>query len=470
MRAQASILHLDLDAFFAAVEQRDKPSLRGKPVVVGGIGRRGVVSTASYEARVFGVHSAMSGGEARRLAPHAAFLGGRHEVYWQSSRIVMALLHELSPRVQALSLDEAFVDLEGTDAPTDVDGLQRFAEQVRAELTHRTLGLTASVGVASSKLMAKVASEMAKPDGVRVVVPGTEAETLAPLSVRSIPGVGPVTHERLAVLGLRTIADVQQASLPELVREIGATWGPELHALAWGRDDRPVEGHRDAKSISQETTFDFDQTDRTWLEGRIDADAAHVCRRLTKHGQFARTIQIKVRFGDFTTWTRSRTLPGATDDPHRVAQVARSLLAQVDVKRGIRLLGVGVSGFVQAAQEELFWLDANSGVETSSPPVVADPGQEGFGDGPFGRRRDAYWPGADVEHDDHGRGWVWGAGLGRVTVRFETRDAPGGPVRSFAEDDPQLHLAKPLPMDFEVADDDDDDGDAPGSKVRRQEV
>lgn len=454
MRAQASILHLDLDAFFAAVEQRDKPSLRGKPVVIGGVGRRGVVSTASYEARVFGVHSAMSGGEARRLAPNAAFLGGRFEAYWQSSRIVMALLNEVSPRVQALSLDEAFIDLEGTGAPTDVDGLRRFADELRAELTRRTLGLTASVGVGTSKLMAKVASELAKPDGVRVVVPGTEAETLAPLSVRAIPGVGPVTHERLTMLGLRTVADVQQASRSELVREVGATWGPELYELAWGRDDRPVEGHRDAKSISQETTFEFDQTDRAWLEARIDADAAHVCRRLSKHGQFARTIQIKVRFGDLTTWTRSRTLPGGTDEPHRVAQVARSLLSQVDVLRGIRLLGVGVSGFVQAAQEELFWLDGESGVETSVP---AETEPEGFGDGPFGRRRrQAYWPGADVEHDEQGRGWVWGAGLGRVTVRFETRDAPGGPVRSFAEDDPLLHLVGPLPMEFEVAVEDDD--------------
>lgn len=454
MRAQASILHLDLDAFFAAVEQRDKPSLRGKPVVVGGVGRRGVVSTASYEARVFGVHSAMSGGEARRLAPNAAFLGGRFEAYWQSSRIVMALLHEISPRVQALSLDEAFVDLQGTGAPDDVVGLQRFAEDLRAELSRRTLGLTASVGVASSKLMAKVASELAKPDGVRVVVPGTEAETLAPLSVRAIPGVGPVTHERLTLLGLRTVGDVQRASPSELVREVGATWGPELQELSWGRDDRPVEGHRDAKSISQETTFEFDQTDRAWLEARIDADAANVCRRLAKHGQFARTIAIKVRFGDFTTWTRSRTLAGATDEPHRVAQVARSLLAQVDVNRGIRLLGVGVSGFVEAAQEELFWLDAESGVETSAP---TEDDQQDFGDGPFGRRRRRdYWPGADVEHDVHGRGWVWGAGLGRVTVRFETRDAPGGPVRSFAQDDPLLHLVGPLPMDHEVPVEDED--------------
>ena len=453
MRSRASILHLDLDAFFAAVEQRDKPSLRGKPVVVGGLGRRGVVSTASYEARAFGVRSAMPGHEARALAPHAAFLGGRFEAYWQSSRIVMALLGEVSDRVQSLSLDEAFVDLDGTDAPTDdVEALARFAERIRTELSRRTLGLTASVGIGTSKLMAKVASELAKPNGVRVVPPGAEAETLAPLSVRAIPGVGPVTYDRLTMLGLRTIADVQRASPSELEREVGASWGPELYALAWGRDDRAVETHRDAKSISQETTFETDATDRAWLNHKLEADAAHVCRRLQRRGWFARTIQIKVRFGDFTTWTRARTLAGATDDPARVAREAKSLLDQVDVLRGVRLVGVGVSGFVEAAQEELFALGEDEPASGQGHSSGAEDGAEAFGDGPFGRRRtQRYWPGADVEHTTLGRGWVWGTGAGRVTVRFETRESPGGPVRSFLVDDPALSPAAPLPMEYEVA-------------------
>ncbi|MCT1459972.1 DNA polymerase IV [Aestuariimicrobium sp. p3-SID1156] len=442
-RTRASILHLDLDAFFAAVEQRDKPSLRGKAVVVGGVGRRGVVSTASYEARVFGVRSAMPATEARRLAPHAAFLGGRFEAYRQSSRIVMALLHEFSDRVEALSLDEAFVDLAGTDAPVaDPGELHHYAERLRAELSRRTLGLTASVGIGSSKLMAKIGSELAKPNGVRIIEPGTEAEVLAPLSIRAIPGVGPVTHEKLARLGLRTVADVQQASLSELVREVGQSWGPELHALAWGRDRREVSSHREAKSISQENTFEEDVTDRGWLESRLDADAAQVCARLQRHGLFARTIQIKVRLGDFTTWTRSRTLAGATDDPERVGRVGRELLGQVEVSRGIRLLGLGVSGFAEAAQEELFIED--------EPERAGE--QDVSVQGPSLRRRGTgYWPGADVEHEAFGRGWVWGAGLGRVTVRFETRDAPGGPVRSFSEDDPDLRLVGPLPMEWEPA-------------------
>lgn len=453
-RPQASVLHLDLDAFFAAVEQRDKPSLRGKAVVVGGTGRRGVVSTCSYEARVFGVHSAMPSAEARRLAPHAAFLGGRFEAYRQSSRIVMALLHEISDTVEAMSLDEAFVDLAGTAAPVDdLAALADFAEELRAELSHRTLGLTASVGIGSSKLMAKVGSEMAKPDGVRIIAPGDEAAVLAPLSIRSIPGVGPVTHEKLNRLGLRTVGDLQQASLSELVREVGQAWGPELHALAWGRDHRPVSSHREAKSISQENTFETDVTDREWLEQRIDADAAQVCARLQRHGSFARTIQIKVRFADFTTWTRARTLNGATDDPRRVAAVARELLGQVEVRRGIRLLGVGVSGFVDAAQEELFW----QGDEGQDLPAVTATVERA--DGPFGRpRRESYWPGADVEHVAHGRGWVWGAGLGRVTVRFEHRDQPKGPVKSFREDDPELSLVDPLPMEWDRPEEDGPDG------------
>ena len=197
MRAQASVLHLDLDAFFAAVEQRDKPSLRGKPVIVGGVGQRGVVSTASYEARVFGVRSAMPMHEARRRCPHAAFLSGRFGAYRQASGIVMGLLRELSPLVEPLSLDEAFVDLAVGDRSLAPEAVLAEVATLRARLTEATGGLTASVGVGSSKFIAKVASELAKPDGVRLVAPGTEVETIAPLPARAIPGIGPVTMEKL---------------------------------------------------------------------------------------------------------------------------------------------------------------------------------------------------------------------------------------------------------------------------------
>ena len=216
MRSEATILHLDLDAFFAAVEQRDKPSLRGKPVVVGGSGPRGVVATASYEARVFGVRSAMPGTEARRRCPNAAFLGGRFPAYRQSSEVVMQLLGEVSSAVEPLSLDEAFVDLALSD--WDLTRLPEHVEELRQELTRRTGGLTASVGVASSKFVAKVASEAAKPDGFRIIAPGEEMAFIEQLPVRAIPGVGPVTETKLLAIGMHTVADLRRASREELVR------------------------------------------------------------------------------------------------------------------------------------------------------------------------------------------------------------------------------------------------------------
>ncbi|WP_203567316.1 DNA polymerase IV [Aestuariimicrobium ganziense] len=463
MRAQASILHLDLDAFFAAVEQRDKPSLKGRAVIVGGLGGRGVVSTASYEARVHGVRSAMPMSEARRRAPYAAYLSGRFDAYHQSSRIVMALLAELSPKVEALSLDEAFVDLAagGVDCSSS-EALVELAETLRAELTVRTEGLTASVGIGTSKFMAKVASELAKPDGVRVIEPGTELDVISDMSVRAIPGVGPATHEKLQRLGLQTVRDLQNASEGELLRELGQSWGHGLRELAFARDDREVSSDRETKSISVEDTFEHDLRDRADLERILVADADLVCARVRRHGTFARTVTIKVRLGDFTTWTRSRTLAGGTDQPERVAAVAISLLRHLDLREGVRLLGLGLSGFTMAAQEELFDLEGPEskqveGVdETTTERAGLEP-VEHVG-GPFGRRRGGGWsPGVEVEHDEHGRGWVWGAGHGRVTVRFETRHAPGGRVRSFAVDDPALHRAGLLPMTHEVPEARDDD-------------
>ena len=428
MRSTASIMHLDLDAFFAAVEQRDKPSLRGKPVIVGGVGLRGVVSTASYEARVFGVGSAMPMHEARRRCPNAAFLAGRFDAYREASRIVMGLLRELSPLVEPLSLDEAFVDLAvGPARSLDDDALLAVAVALRSRLTEATAGLTASVGLGSSKFMAKVASELAKPDGIRLVSPGTELATIANLPARAIPGVGPATMERLTRLGVATIADLRDLSQAELARELGKAGGEHLHELAYARDDRPVEPERETKSISMEDTFEQDQTDPELLGAIAESHAAKVVSRLVKAGLFARTVTVKVRWPDFSSISRSRTLDGATDRADVVAQVARSLLDGLDVGRGVRLLGVGVSGLVEVAQEPLFDL------EVAAPGRVVEEAEAAVT-----RRPTAWLPGADVIHDSYGQGWVWGSGLGRVTVRFETAETRPGPVRTFSVDDPAL--------------------------------
>ena len=431
MRQTASILHLDLDAFFASVEQRDKPSLRGKPVIVGGLGGRGVVSTASYEARVFGVHSAMPMHEARRLCPRAAFLSGRFGAYRTASRVVMGILAELSPLVEPLSLDEAYVDLATGDLDvSDSAALLGVAAEVRARVTRAT-GLTASVGLGSSKFMAKLASELAKPDGVYLVEPGTEVERIAPLAVRAIPGVGPVTAEKLDRLGIQTVADLRRASANELRREVGQAWATELARLSVADDDRPVSPEREVKSISVEDTFDADIADMGVLEAKVSRDAAAVAGRLNKAGLFARTVTVKIKLGDFTTHTRSRTLLGAVDAADVIAESARQLLrgASAQVAQGVRLIGVGVSGFTAAAQEALFEVASSSPDELQIDTVAPTVRHASVG----------YQPGEDVTHDTWGAGWVWGSGHGWVTVRFETAlSEKPGPVRAFRLDDPAL--------------------------------
>jgi DNA polymerase IV len=433
------VLHLDLDAFFASVEQRDKPSLRGKPVVVGGLGQRGVVATASYEARVFGVRSAMPTHEARRRCPHAAFLAGRFGAYRIASRQVMDVLHRLSPLVEPLSLDEAFVDLR--EATTAVDfsrtGLELLIAELKDEVRATTNGLTASVGVGTSKFVAKVASELAKPDGSSIVEAGRELELLQPLKVAVIPGVGPVTQEKLRRIGINTVADLQGCAFDELAQVIGKTHAQALLGLAHARDDRPVEPDRETKSISVEDTFETDLVSRHELDMILLRDARQVASRLRAAKLFAHTVSIKVRLHDFSTFTRSRTLLSATDRADVIGSVATALLSAVDATGGVRLLGVGVAGLTDVLQEDLFAGEI-SGVH---------PTEDVIDDHPMAEEQPAHqdWlPGLDVEHDQHGRGWVWGSGLGRVTVRFETRDTPPGPVRTYAYDDPALHRVAPL--------------------------
>ncbi|MFT4299119.1 MAG: DNA polymerase IV [Aeromicrobium sp.] len=425
MRATASILHLDLDAFYASVEQRDKPSLRGKPVVVGGVGARGVVATASYEARRFGIRSAMSTTEARARCPHAAYLCGRFDAYRDASGIVMARLRELSPLVQPMSLDEAFVDLAAGDG-FDPDQLGDLVAELRADVTRLTDGLTASVGVASSKLMAKIASEINKPDGVFIVEPGTEAALLGPMPVRAIPGVGPATTDRLRRLGVETVEDLRRFSVDELAAHLGTSSAASLYRLARAEDNRPIEADRETKSVSVEDTFETNLVDRAELGGIAEQMARQVAGRMRRHGLSGRTVTLKVRYHDFETHTRSTTLAGPTDNPRVLAATARRLLDSEDIGGGLRLLGVGVSGLADWVQDDLFTADD---ADDATPPEPSARREH---------RRRGWYPGQDVHHGEHGDGWVWGTGSGLVTVRFETRQTPSGPIKTFPVDDPSL--------------------------------
>ncbi|WP_409329437.1 DNA polymerase IV [Trujillonella humicola] len=443
MRREASVLHLDLDAFFAAVEQRDKPSLRGRPVVVGGVGGRGVVATASYEARAYGARSAMSTAEARRRCPAGtAFLGGRFGAYRATSDVVMGLLRELSPLVEPVSIDEAYVDLAADPAnDLTVDGVTALARGLKERIAAATGGVTGSVGIGSSKLMAKLGSELDKPDGLVVVAPGTEIEVLHPLPVTTLGGVGPATAERLHAVGVRTVGDLAARSLPDLVALVGRAHGAGLYALARAEDDRAVVPDRETKSVSAEETFERDLTDRAVLGREIDAMAARVGGRLRAAAYSGRTVTLKLRRYDFTTLTRSQTLPQPTDDPRQIAGIARRLLDEAGTAGGLRLLGVGVSGLSLYAQGDLF-AEEPADVATSAGGGEDDvaPEPEPEPELPAERR---WWPGQDVRHDELGAGWVWGRGIGRVTVRFEGPRTPPGPVRTFVADDPALHPADP---------------------------
>ncbi|WAP54594.1 DNA polymerase IV [Streptomyces sp. S465] len=455
MRGTPTILHLDMDAFYASAEQAAKPSLRGKPVVVGGLGPRGVVATASYEARVFGVHSAMAMAQARRLCPNAAFLTPRFTLYRQVSDQVMALLHTLSPLVEPLSLDEAFVDLEAGGTEPTAKAARAVGERLRTDIRAVT-GLTGSVGLAGSKMLAKIASEQAKPDGLTVIEPGTERDLLGPMSVRTLPGVGPATAEALRRAGIHTVAETREAGEAELVRLLGRAHGASLFLMANGRDERPVVAERDAKSISVEDTFDVDLTDRTRVQLEIARLADRCVRRLREAGRSGRTVVIKVRRYDFSTLTRSETLRGPTDDPGVVREAAARLIDGVDTTAGVRLLGVGVSGLADYTQEDLFAQAAQAAqaahealedARRGPGPEIPEPVEAGAGEAHEGAGKPRRWlPGSDVRHAEYGAGWVQGSGVGRVTVRFEEPWSRPGRVRTFAVDDPALEPADPLPL------------------------
>ncbi|MBN1420029.1 MAG: DNA polymerase IV [Planctomycetes bacterium] len=339
-----SILHLDMDAFFAAIEVLDHPALAGRPVIVGGTPEgHGVVSTASYEARRFGVRSAMPAATARRLCPDGVFLSPRHDRYAAVSRTVFDCLRQESPLVEPVSIDEAFVDLTGTErrAGDAVDAARRIKARIRQET-----GLACSAGVASNKLVAKIASDLRKPDGLVAVRAGGEAAFLAPLELRRLWGIGPKTGERLARAGWRTIGDIQAAGEERLARILGREAARWLHPLALGIDDRPVVAEAgDPKSIGHETTFASFLSDPEAIETALLDLAEEVGRRLRGEGMKARTVTLKVRDETFRTRTRARTLAEPTDIGLEIFRAARDLLRQRVALGGhrVRLLGVTAS-------------------------------------------------------------------------------------------------------------------------------
>ena len=348
------ILHVDMDAFYASVEQRDRPELRGQPVIVGGVGHRGVVSAASYEARPFGVHSAMPMSTARRLCPQAVFLPPRLSYYAQVSRQLRDIFLSFTPLVEPLSLDEAFLDVRGCQglfgqAP---EAARKVKGRIRAET-----GLTASVGVAANKFLAKLASDLGKPDGLVVVPAGGAAAFLGPLPVGRVWGVGAQAGGRLHALGVRTIG--QLAATPErlLVDHFGEA-GRHVWRLARGQDDRPVVPDREAKSVSAETTFPQDVGDREALRGWLLGLVEHLAGRLRHAGLRARTVELKARSSDFRTRHRAQALPEPSDSTDVLWRAARSLFDR-GVGRDLlplRLLGVGATRLTRevAAQGELF--------------------------------------------------------------------------------------------------------------------
>ncbi len=378
---QRSILHVDMDAFFVSVELLDQPELRGKPVIVGGNGPRGVVAAASYEARAFGVFSAMSSVRARHLCPQAVFLAGRYHRYTETSEQVMSIFSRFTPLVEPLSLDEAFLDVTGSLR------LHGPAPEIALKIRRRVLdelGLTCSVGVAPTKFVAKLASEAAKPKatptgpkfgtGVRVI----SREELVPfiwsLPVQALWGVGPSTLAKLQRLGVHSVADLAALPLDHVVRALGAGQGRHLHSLANGDDDRDVVPNRAAKSVGHEETFAHDLFESAAIDRELVRMTDAVAGRLRQHDLGGRTVTVKVRYPDFRTITRSATQPEPVNTAMELLTTSRTLVASVDVSPGVRLLGVHVSGLSTGGPRQLqlgLTLDAEGADGGTAAPTAS---------------------------------------------------------------------------------------------------
>lgn len=333
------IMHVDMDAFFASVEQRDDPALQGKPVIVCGKSRRSVVATASYEARAFGVHSAMPLSQAKRLCPHGCFVAPRFEAYREASDTIHQVMLHYADAYEPISLDEAFLDISGMGSqyPTLGSIGRAIKEEIRC-----AVHLTASVGIAPNKFLAKMASDMNKPDGLCIIPYGREQEVLAPLPVRRLWGVGSVTEKKRLAAGFRTIADIQEAA-PEKLSALLGNQGPLLKALSLGIDERPIISSRQVKSIGDESTYEYDLTDRRAIDREIAIHSDIVAQRLRRHDLAARTISLKIRFASFKTIMRSLSLEEGTNLQETIDSACQTLLSRIPLTEGIRLIGVTAS-------------------------------------------------------------------------------------------------------------------------------
>ena len=423
-----------MDAFFASVEQLTRPTLRGRPVLVGGLGGRGVVAGASYESRVYGARSAMPMHQARRLVgATAVVLPPRGSVYRVASHRVFDTVRARIPVLEQLSFDEAFgepVALAGATA----EQVDQFCAELRAVVLAET-GLIASVGAGSGKQIAKIGSGLAKPDGVRVLRPDEERILLDGLPVRKLWGIGPVAEEKLHRLGIETVGQFAALAESEAASILGAGIGPGLHRLARGIDDRPVVERAEAKQISAESTFPADLTTLDQLRDAVGPIGEHAHRRLMRDGRGAHTVTVKLKKADMATLTRSATLPYATGEAATLITTARRLLLDPVEVGPIHLLGVGFSGLSDVRQESLFPELEQQEAELGDTRLPGPPPEPQSG---------GWRVGDDVTHPVLGHGWVQGAGHGVVTVRFETRATGPGIARTLSADDPDLRPADPL--------------------------
>ncbi len=355
MSSERRIGHLDMDAFFAAAEQLDQPTYRGRPVIVGGLGLRGVVATASYEARVFGIHSAMPMAVARRHCPDGVYVSPRFGRYKELSERMRSVLRAVSPVIETISLDEAFFDV--SQHGTDHSVLEELAESIKCDVRRET-GLNCSIGIAANRFLAKLGSELDKPDGLVVIDPESVQALLDPLPIATLWGVGHVTERRLQSLGLLRVGDLRRVPMDLITREFGSS-GRRLQELASGIDDTPLAREAESKSISRESTFSFDVTDPSEIAEHVTDLARDVAGQLRRELLLCRTVRVKVRYPDFRTITRQARLGVATDSVHLITALAGHLLRDRVLldDRGIRLIGVGVGNLLQTDARQLSLFD-----------------------------------------------------------------------------------------------------------------